>query len=88
MFAPAAPSGSPGVPTLASGATPTSINITWTQISCMDRNGVITGYRIPYGPTNTRPMTLDHPTTSREFTTLPPFTDYTFSGSGVNSGGD
>ena len=83
-----APSGSPGVPT-ASVTTATSISISWIQISCIDRNGDIIGYRIVYGPVNTAPVTLDHQSTStsRDFTGLSPFTNYVFSVSGVNSQG-
>ena len=73
----------------ASTTTATSISISWTQISCIDRNGDITGYRILYGPVNTAPVTLDHQSTStsRDFTGLSPFTSYSFSVSGVNSQG-
>ena len=83
-----APSGSPGVPTV-SATTATSISISWTQISCIDRNGDITGYRILYGPANNASVTLDHQSTStsRDFTGLSPFTNYNFSVSGVNSQG-
>ena len=73
----------------ASATTATNISISWTQISCIDRNGDITGYRILYGPVNTAHVTLDHQSTStsRDFTGLIPFTIYTFSVSGVNSQG-
>ena len=73
----------------SSATTATSISISWAQISCVDRNGDITGYRILYGPANNAPVTLDHQTTStsRDFTGLSPFTNYVFSVSGVNSQG-
>ena len=31
----------------------TSITIEWSELDCTDRNGVITGYRVRYGPTST-----------------------------------
>ena len=73
----------------ASATTATSISISWTQISCIDRNGHITGYRILYGPVNSTHVTLDHQSTStsRDFTGLTPFTNYVFSVSGVNGEG-
>ena len=73
----------------ASTTTANSTTISWTQISCIDRNGHITGYRILYGPVNTAPVTLDHQSTStsRDFTGLSPFTNYVFSVSGVSSQG-
>ena len=47
------------------------------------------GYRILYGPVNTALVTLDYQSTStsRDFTDLSPFTNYTFSVSGVNRQG-
>ena len=73
----------------ASATTATSTTISWTQISCIDRNGDITGYRILYGPVNTARVTLDHQSTSTShgFTGLSPFTAYAFSVSAVNSQG-
>ncbi len=83
-----APSSSPGAPT-SSATTSTSITITWTELSCLDRNGVITGYTIRYGLVNTSPTTIDHTSTdrSRVISGLTPFTFYTFSVRGVNSAG-
>ena len=31
----------------------TRITIEWSELDCTDRNGVITGYRVRYGPTST-----------------------------------
>ncbi len=83
-----APSGSPGAPT-SSATTSTSITITWTEIACLGRNGVITGYTIRYGPVNTLPTTIDHTSTdrSRVISSLTPFTNYTVSVGGVNIAG-
>ncbi len=82
------PSGSPGAPTF-SAATSTNITITWTEIACLSRNGVITGYTIRYGPVNTLPTTIDHTSTdrSRVISGLTPFTNYTVSVRGVNIAG-
>ncbi len=81
-----APSGSPGAPT-SSATTSTSITITWTEIACLGRNGVITGYTIRYEPS---PTTIDHTSTdrSREISGLTAFTNYSVSVRGVNSAGD
>ncbi len=88
IYFPAAPSGSPGAPT-SSATTSTSITITWTEIACLGRNGVITGYTIRFGPVNTSPTTIDHTSTdrSRVISGLTPFTNYTVSVRGVNSAG-
>ncbi len=85
---PAVPSGSPAAPT-SSATTSTSITITWTEILCRGRNGVITGYTIRYEPVNTSPTTIDHTSTdrSRVISGLTPFTNYSVSVRGVNSAG-
>ncbi len=85
---PGATSSSPGAPT-SSATTSTNVTITWTEISCLGRNGVITGYTIRYGPVNTSPTTIDHTSTdrSRVISDLTPFTNYTVSVRGVNSAG-
>ncbi len=82
------PSSSPVAPT-SSATTSTSITITWTELSCLGRNGVITGYTIRYGLVNTSPTTIDHTSTdrSRVISGLTPFTNYTVSVRGVNSAG-
>ena len=83
-----APSSSLDAPT-SNATTSTSITITWTEISCLGRNGVITEYTIRYGLVNTSPTTIDHTSTdrSRVISGLTPFTFYTFSVRGVNSAG-
>ncbi len=84
----AVPSGSPGAPT-TDVITRTNVTIMWTEIACLDRNGVITGYTIRYGPVNTSPTTIEHTSTdrSRVISGLTPFTNYTLSVRGVNSVG-
>ncbi len=75
-----APSSSPGQPTPVA-TTASSFTIKWTEISCLDRNGVITGYTIRYGPVDTSPTTILHTSTdrSRVISGLIPFTNYSVS---------
>ena len=81
-----APTGSPGVPT-ASVIMSTNITLTWTEIDCLDRNGVITSYIIQYGEGTNRDITITTPSsaTTHLITGLKPFTQYTFTVAGVNS---
>ncbi len=81
-----APTGSPGVPT-ASVIMSTNITLTWTEIDCLDRNGVITSYIIQYGEGTNRDITITTPSsaTTHLITGLKPFTQYTFTVGGVNS---
>ncbi len=84
----AAPTGSPGVPT-ASAIMSTNITLIWTQIDCLDRNGVITSYIIQYGEGTNRDITITTPSsaTTHLITDLKPFTQYTFTVAGVSSVG-
>ena len=82
-----APSGSPGAPT-SSSTTSTSITITWTEIACLDRNGVITGYTIRYESVNTSPTIITSTDRSIVISGLTAFTNYTVSVRGVNGAGD
>ncbi len=70
-----APGSNPGTPTPVA-TTASSFTIKWTEISCLDRNGVITGYTIRYEPVNTSPTTILHtsPDRSRVISDLIPFT--------------
>ncbi len=81
----AAPTGSPGVPT-ASVIMSTNITLTWTEITCLDRNGVITNYIILYGEGTKRNIKINTPSnaTTHLITGLNPFTEYTFTVAGVN----
>ena len=83
-----APTGSPGVPS-ASTIISTSITLTWTEIDCLDRNGVITSYMIQYGEGTNKDITITTPSsaTTHLITGLKPFTQYTFTVGGVNSVG-
>ena len=56
-------------------ANSTSITVAWDELSCVDRNGPITGYRIEYGITtfnNTETVTATFFTATRLF----PITTY------------
>ncbi len=62
-------------------ATSSSITLEWNELSCVDRNGELTGYRIEYGNT-----TFDMAATQTSFTAtgLIPFTNYTFRVAALN----
>ncbi len=82
----AAPTRSPGVPT-ASVIMSTNITLIWTEIACLDRNGVITSYMIQYGEGTNTDMTITTPSnaTTHLINGLKPFTQYTFIVAAVNS---
>ena len=82
-----------GVPpgNIKSNLTSTSITVMWDRLSCVDRNGQITGYRIQYSIT-TLSTTVNITGTSasdRNFTAseLVPLTTYMFRLAAVNSDG-
>ena len=82
----AAPSGSP--PILTPSTNSTSITVSWMEINCIDRNGIITGYEAELrqvGGAIVPGMVVD-----RTFTAsgLRPFTEYNFTVAGVNSAGN
>ncbi len=81
-----APTGSPGVPS-ASTIMSTNITLTWTEIDCLEGNGVITSYIIQYGEGTNRNITINTQSnaTTHLITGLKPFTQYTFTVAGVNS---
>ncbi len=64
-----------------------NITLTWTEIDCLDRNGVITSYMIEYGEGTDRNITITTPSnaTIHLITGLKPFTEYTFTVAGVNN---
>ena len=81
------PSGFPGMLTVTS-LTSTNISLTWTPITCIEQNGIITSYDIQYGQRSTRDMMITTSSaTSHTISDLLPFTYYTFRVAGVNSEG-
>ena len=72
-------------------STATTITLTWDEINCVDRNGVITGYMIQYGITtfNTSLNVTGTSASDRTFTAfgLVPLTTYMFRIAAVNSDG-
>ena len=82
-----APSGPPGTPSLRT-STPTSIELNWTNIECLQQNGIITSFTIRYrlqGSTQDTPVNTQTAATSFNVTGLSAFTIYTFSVAGSNS---
>ncbi len=67
----------------------TNITLTWTELACLERNGVITSYAIKYGEGMYRNITINIPAmfTTHLIIGLKPFTQYTFAVAGVNSVG-
>ncbi len=83
----AAPTGSPGA-LIATSITFTSITLSWTEINCLDRNGIITRYMIKYGEGHTTMDRIIGTKTNDTFyliTGLKPYTTYNFIIAGVNS---
>ena len=60
-----------------------SITLAWDELSCLDRNGVLTGYRIEYGTTTSEVVAG----TTFTATGLASDTNYTFQVAGLNSDG-
>ena len=65
----------------------TNITLTWTEIDCLEENGVIIRYVIQYGEGSYRNITVNTQSsaTTHLITGLEPFTQYTFTVAGVNS---
>ena len=77
---------------IRSTATTISITLMWDRLSCVDRNGEITGYRILYGtttPLDQTEMITGTSSSDRTFTAsgLVPLTTYMFRIAAVNSDG-
>ena len=72
-------------------STATTITLTWDEINCVDRNGVVTGYMVQYGITtfNTLLNVTGTSASDRTFTAsgLVPLTTYMFRIAAVNSDG-
>ncbi len=65
----------------------TNITLTWTEIDCLDGNGIITSYIIQYGEGTNRNIFINTQSnaTTHLIPGLKPFTQYTFTVAGVNS---
>ena len=77
---------------IRSTITAISITLMWDRLSCVDRNGEITGYRILYGtttPLDQTEMITGTSSSDRTFTAsgLVPLTTYMFRIAAVNSDG-
>ena len=85
-FSLAAP-GAPGTPT-ATVVNSNTISLSWTEILCLAKNGLVYGYNIKYWHINKfiNVRTIFN-TTTHLITGLKSFTDYTFTVAGVNSVG-
>jgi len=61
----------------------------WTEIDCLDRNGVIIGYTIKYGEGVARDIEINtlSISTTHFISGLKPFTEYSFVVAGVNGFG-
>ena len=72
-------------------STATTITLTWDDINCVDRNGVITGYMVQYGITtfSTSVNVTESFASNRTFAAsgLVPLTTYMFRIAAVNSDG-
>ena len=82
-----APTGAPR--DVTSSITSRSIVVTWGEIDCIERNGMLTGYTMIFREQGGDIVHGDFNTTSRTFsaTELTPFTNYTFRIAGVGFDG-
>ncbi len=81
----AAPTGAPCNVTVAT--TSRSVSVSWDEIECIERNGVITGYTVEFqeqGGANISGEVVNQTFTASGLT---PYTNYTFRVAGVNSDG-
>ena len=86
IYSPAS-SGIPGTPSLRI-RTPTSIELSWTNIECLQQNGIISNFTIRYklqGSIQVMTVNTQTAATSFNVTNLSAFTTYTFSVAGSNS---
>ena len=74
---------------LNSTLTARSIQVTWNEINCIERNGQITGYHVEFGLAESGYVSLVYTTIDRYFVAygLTPFTKYSFRVRGLNSKG-
>ncbi len=74
---------------MANLITSTTVSLSWLEMDCLERKGVITSYVIQYGEGTTRDVTINTQSsaTTHLITGLKPLTEYTFTVAGVNSVG-
>ena len=63
--------------------------VTWDTIECIERNGIITGYRVIFQEQGGADVLGNTSTVNRTFSAeeLTPYTNYTFQVAGVNDAG-
>ena len=83
-----APTGPPQGITLLS-VTARSVNVSWNEIECIERNGMITNYAVEFSSLGGSVIPGVLMMNERRFTAsgLTPFTNYTFQVAGINSNG-
>ena len=85
VYSAAAPTASPHINTLST--TSRRVSVSWTQISCIERNGPITNYTVEFQEVGG--ALIPGMVVNRTFTAsgLTPYTNYTFRVAGVNDNG-
>ena len=70
--------------------TATSVNVSWNEIECIERNGMITNYTVEFSSLGGSVIAGVLMVNERRFTAsgLTPFTNYTFRVAGINSNGE
>ena len=77
-----------GVPqNITSSVAARSINVSWNEIECIERNGMISNYSVEFSPLGGSVIPGVVMMDERRYTVsgLTPFTNYTFQVAGVNS---
>ena len=87
MFLYLAPAGFPQG--ITSSVTARSVNVSWNEIECIERNGMITNYTVEFSSLEGSVIPGVLMVDERRFIAsgLAPFTNYTFRVAGVNSNG-
>ena len=66
-----------------------SVNVSWNEIECIERNGMITNYTVVFSSSGGSVISGVLMVNERRFTAseLTPFTNYTFQVAGINGNG-
>ena len=82
-----APTGTPQ--SIIPSVTATSVNVSWNEIECTERNGMITNYTVEFSSLGGSVIPGVLMVNERRFTAsgLAPFTNYTFQVAGINRNG-